>query len=463
MKAEKSERRLPMDKVVNTLEAKGVSSDKLTQINNQSQTCNHTKLMDKVLERSNLKKALKRVVANKGAPGIDGMKVEELQDFLMDNWGTIKQELTKGVYKPSPVRRVEIPKPGGGMRQLGIPTVLDRFIQQAILQVLSPILEQTFSQYSYGFRPKKSARQAVKQARKYIEQGARYVVDMDIEKFFDKVNHDMLMNKIHKHIKDKQIIRIIRRYLQAGIMICGVCVTTEHGTPQGGPLSPLLSNIYLTDLDNELEKRGHKFVRYADDANIYVSSERAGKRVLNSMENFLGKKLKLRTNKEKSAVDKPSRSKFLGFSFFTRKGTPHIRIAPITIERFKNNIRRLTKRSTGESIEDKVNKLNKYITGWTAYFSIAKARSILRGLDSWIRRRLRMCLLKQWKRCKTKLRKLMKLGIPEDWAGRIAFSRKKCWRLSNTPQVAKALGTKFWQEQGLKSLVERYDEMCKRL
>jgi len=415
-----------MDRVVNTLEAKGVSSDKLTQTNNQSQTCNHTKLMDKVLERANLKKTLKRVIANKGAPGIDGMKVGELKDFLMENWGTIKQELTKGTYKPSPVRKVEIPKPGGGKRQLGIPTVLDRFIQQAILQVLSPIFEQTFSQHSYGFRPKKSARQAAKQARKYIEQGLRYVVDTDIEKFFDKVNHDILMSKIHKHIKDKQVIRIIRRYLQAGVMICGICVTTEHGTPQGGPLSPLLSNIYLTDLDNELEKRGHKFVRYADDCNIYVASERAGKRVLNSIENFLEKKLKLKINEEKSAVDRPWKRKFLGFTYVCFSNV-NIKIAPVTLEKFKNNIRRLTSRSTGESIEDKINKLNKYITGWVAYFSIAKTRSVFRDLDGWIRRRLRMCLLKQWKRCKTKLRKLVKLGIPEDWAALIAYSRKKYW------------------------------------
>jgi RNA-directed DNA polymerase len=353
-----------------------------------------------------------------------------------------------------PVRRSEISKPDGGVRELGIPTVLDRFIQQAIQQVLTPIFEQTFSPFSYGFRPGKSARQAVRKAQEQIKSGKTTVVDIDLEKFFDRVNHDLLMTKIAKRVADKRIHRIIRRYLQAGVMLNGCCIATEEGTPQGGPISPLLANIMLNDLDHELTRRGHSFVRYADDCNIYVASKRAGQRVYASITKFIHERLKLKVNEQKSAVDYPNRRKFLGFSF-TSCEEVRLRIAPKTKIKFKERIREITNRSWGISIEERLRKLNAYLMGWGGYFGIAQTRSIFQELDEWIRRRMRMCLLKQWKRCKTKLTKLTGLGIPKEWAVCIAFSRKQYWRLSNTPQVNKALGLKYWREKGLVSLVER--------
>lgn len=418
--------------------------------------------MKKVVERSNLKKALERVENNKGAEGVDGMQTCELRQFLKANWESIKQELLDGTYKPAPVRRVEIPKQDGGVRLLGIPTVLDRFIQQTIQQELTPIFDQTFSQFSYGFRLGKSARQAVRKAQEYIRSGKRIVVDIDLEKFFDRVNHDLLMSKLMKQVKDKRIHKIIRRYLQSGVMLNGCCVATEEGAPQGGPISPLLANIMLNDLDQELTKRGHAFVRYADDCNIYVKSKRAGQRVYESVGKFIQNHLKLKVNKEKSAVDYPSKRKFLGFSF-TFCERVKLRVAPKTIEKFKANIRKLTKRNRSMSMQERLGKLNAYILGWSGYFGIAEATWIFKTLDEWIRRRLRMCLLKQWKRCKTKLHNLAKLGIPEDWGCRVAFSRKKYWRLANTPQVSKALGLAYWRKQGLVSLVDRNCKMLESL
>ena len=414
--------------------------------------------MEKVIERGNLKKALERVEGNKGSAGVDKMQVNELRPHLMKHWDRIKQELLDGTYKPLPVRRVEIPKPDGGMRELGIPTVLDRFIQQAIQQVLTPIFEPTFSELSYGFRPGKSARQAVRKAQEYIQGGKSIVVDIDLEKFFDRVNHDLLMTKVARHVGDKRIHKIIRRYLQSGVMLKGCCVRTEEGTPQGGPISPLLSNIMLNDLDHELIQRGHLFVRYADDCNIYVASKRAGQRVYASVTKFIGERLKLKVNREKSAVDLPAKRKFLGFSF-TSYGEIKLRIAPKTITKFKDKIRKLTNRNWGISMQERLEKLNAYLLGWSGYFGIAQATGIFRKLDGWIRRRLRMCLLKQWKRCKTKLTNLVSLGVEENWAGRIAFSRRKHWRLSNTPQIDKALGLAYWRDQGLVSLVDRNYDM----
>lgn len=434
----------------------------MTQIENHISTNFNDNLMEKVVERSNLKKALERVENNKGAAGIDGMQTCELRQFLKANWTNIKQALLDGTYKPAPVRRFEIPKPDGGVRMLGIPTVLDRFIQQAIQQVLTPIFEPTFSQFSYGFRPGKSARQAVRQAQSYIRSGKRIVVDIDLEKFFDRVNHDLLISKLIRQIKDKRVIKIIRRYLQAGLMLNGCCVATEEGTPQGGPISPLLANIMLNDLDQELTKRGHAFVRYADDCNIYVKSKRAGQRVYESVSKFIQKHLKLKVNKEKSAVDYPNKRKFLGFSVTICKQVK-LRIAPKTKEKFKANIRKLTKRNRSISMKERLEKLNAYLLGWSGYFGIAETKRVFQDLDEWIRRRLRMCLLKQWKRCKTKLRNLVKLGIPEDWGGCLAFSRKKYWRLANTPQINKALGLAYWREQGLISLVDRNCKMLESL
>lgn len=414
--------------------------------------------MEKVVERRNLKKALEQVERNNGAPGVDGMQVDKLRAYLKANWHNIRQELLEGTYKPTPVRRVEIPKPDGGVRQLGIPTALDRFIQQAIQQVLTPIFEPMFSEHNYGFRRGKSARQAVRQAQRFIQQDKRIVVDIDLEKFFDRVNHDILMTKLAKYVRDSRIHKIIRRYLQAGVMLNGCCVATEEGTPQGGPISPLLANIMLNDLDIELTKRGHSFVRYADDCNIYVSSKRAGRRVYQSISLFITKQLKLKVNEGKSAIDFPWKRKFLGFSV-TSCWQTKLRIAPKTIERFKANIRKLTSRKWSVSMKERLEKLNAYLLGWSGYFGIAETMSVFQRLDEWIRRRLRMCLLKQWKHCGTKLRNLMALGISEQWAGCVAFSRKRYWRLANTHQINKALGLAYWRKQGLVTLVGRYYDM----
>jgi len=430
----------------------------MTQTNNHILANHNNHLMEKVVERSNLKKALERVERNKGAAGVDNMQVQELRPYLKVHWQDIKQALLEGTYEPAPVRRVEIPKPDGGVRQLGIPTVLDRFIQQAIQQVLTPIFDPMFSEFSYGFRPGKSARQAVRQAQKYIQAGKKVVVDIDLEKFFDRVNHDVLMSKLAKHTNDKRLHRIIRKYLQAGIMLNGCCVATEEGTPQGGPISPLLANIMLNDLDQELTARGHTFVRYADDCNIYVASKRAGQRVYESIRGFIKNRLKLKVNEAKSAVDYPSKRKFLGFSF-TLCWQVKLRIAPKTKTRFRERIRKLTSRSWGISMKERMEKLNAYLLGWSGYFGVAETISVFQELDEWIRRRLRMCLLKQWKRGKTKLHNLVALGLPKDWAGCIAYSRKHQWRLANTPQIHKALGLAYWRKQGLVTLVGRYYEL----
>jgi RNA-directed DNA polymerase len=433
----------------------------MTQNDNHILAHQSNHLMEKVVEPANLKKALERVTSNKGSPGVDNMQVTELRPYLVKHWNRIKQELLEGTYQPSPVRRSEISKPDGGVRELGIPTVLDRFIQQAIQQVLTPIFEPTFSEHNYGFRKGKSARQAVYKAQEYIRSGTRIVVDIDLEKFFDRVNHDVLMTKVVKHVGDKRIHKIIRRYLQAGVMLNGCCVATDKGTPQGGPISPLLANIMLNDLDHELTRRGHSFVRYADDCNIYVSSKRAGQRVYASITKFIQERLKLKVNAQKSAVASPYRRKFLGFSFTNCKQVK-LRVAPKTQTRLKEKIRTLTSRSKGISIEDRMESLNAYLLGWSGYFGIAQANSVFQELDAWIRRRLRMCLLKQWKRCKTKRTRLVGLGITEEWAGCIAFSRKGYWRLANTPQMNKALGLKYWSELGLVSLVERNYDMLVR-
>jgi RNA-directed DNA polymerase len=411
-----------------------------------------------VVERKNLTAALKRVTQNKGAPGIDGMKVEELLPYLNKEWSIIKEELLLGTYNPKPVRRSEIKKPDGGVRLLGIPTVLDRFIQQAIQQILTPIFDPTFSDSSYGFRPGRGAKMAVKKAQEYIKDGNVYVVDTDLEKFFDRVNHDILMGIIAKRIEDKRIIKMIRKYLQAGVMINGCCMASEEGTPQGGPISPLLSNIMLDVLDKELERRGHKSVRYADDCNIYVRSLRAGMRVMESVKSFLEKRLKLKVNEKKSAVDFAWRRKILGFSFIS--GEPvKVRLAGQTIEKLKNKIRELTRRSSGQSIEQRLEKLNVYLKGWIGYFWLADTPSIFAGIDAWTRRRLRMCLWKEWKTWKSRLRNLMSLEIKKSSAIKVAMSSKGCWTTSLTPQMHRALGLAYWREQGLVSLLMRHAEL----
>lgn len=433
----------------------------MTQITNHILAKHNDHLMEKVIDYDNLERARIRVENNKGAPGVDNMQVKELHTYLNTNLQRIRQELLDGTYKPSPVRRVGIPKPDGGVRQLGIPTVIDRFIQQAISQVLMPIFEPTFSEFSYGFRPRKSARQAVRRAQYYIKMGKKIVVDIDLEKFFDRVNHDLLMTKIAKQVADKRIHKIIRRYLQAGVMLNGCYVAIEEGTPQGGPISPLLSNIMLNDLDHELTRRGHLFVRYADDCNIYVASKRAGQRVYESITRFLQERLKLKVNTQKSAIDRPSKRQFLGFSV-SHCWEVKLRIAPKTKIKFKDKIRKLTCGSRSISMEERIRKLNEYLMGWSGYYGIIQTKTVLQDLDEWIRRRLRMCLLKQWKRCKTKLSKLLSLGIDKEEAKSIAFSRKQYWRLSITLPISKALSIKYWRDQGLISLVDRYYELLQK-
>jgi RNA-directed DNA polymerase len=413
-------------------------------------------LLDKMLEGNNLRLAYQRVVHNGGAPGIDGVTVKDLQAHLKERWDTVKAELLEGTYKPAPVRRVEIPKPGGGVRLLGIPTVMDRLIQQALLQVMTPIFDPYFSPNSFGFRPGKRAHDAVKQAQAYIQEGYRYVVDMDLEKFFDRVNHDILMARVARKVKDKRVLKLIRGYLNAGVMENGVTKETVEGTPQGGPLSPLLANILLDDLDQELTKRGHRFVRYADDCNIFVKSKRAGERVMNSVIRFVEGKLKLRVNREKSAVDRPWRRKFLGFSFLPNRQAT-IRLAPKTIERFKEKIREITHRTRPMSMSERILKLNQYIMGWIGYFKLAAAKSYCEQLDAWIRRRLRMCLWKQWKRVRTRIRELRALGLPDWIVFMMANSRRGAWEMSRN--INNALNNSYWERQGLKSLLHRYLEI----
>ena len=418
-------------------------------------------LMKEVVKRSNILCALDRVEKNKGASGIDGMQVNQLRDYLnangMENWKRIRSELLTGAYKPSPVRRKAIPKPGGGERLLGIPTVLDRMIQQAITQVLTPIFDPGFSRSSYGFRPKRSAHQAVKQAQQFISEGHRYVVDLDLEKFFDRVNHDILMSRVARRVGDKPLLRVIRAFLEAGAMQNGCCVSSDEGTPQGGNLSPLLANILLDDLDKTLERRGHKFVRYADDCNVYVKSLRAGKRVMESLKRFLEEHLKLKVNESKSAVDRPWKRKFLGFSF-TRERASRIRLSPKSIGQFKDKIRRLTGRSWGISMSERIARVNKLIAGWMSYFRLVETPSVLEALDEWLRRRMRACLLKSWKRPASIRRNLIKLGVNANEAGKIGGSRKSHWRLSRTPQLSKSLSIAFWCAQGLTSLIGKYQK-----
>ncbi|MEL3960273.1 group II intron reverse transcriptase/maturase [Lysinibacillus endophyticus] len=415
-------------------------------------------LLNQILSRENMLQALKRVEQNKGSHGVDMMPVQNLRQHIVENWLSIKEAILKGTYEPMPVRRVEIPKPDGGVRLLGIPTVTDRLIQQAIAQVLSKVYDPTFSENSYGFRPNRSAHDAVRKAKEYIRDGHRWVVDMDLEKFFDKVNHDRLMGTLAKRIQDKPLLKLIRKYLQSGVMINGVVSSTLEGTPQGGPLSPLLSNIVLDELDKELERRGYKFVRYADDCNIYVKSKRAGLRTMASIQRFIEGKLRLKVNEKKSAVDRPWKRKFLGFSFTYHK-EPKVRIAKESLKRMKNKVREITSRKMPYPMEYRIQKLNQYLMGWCGYFALADTKSIFLELDKWIRRRLRMCLWKNWKKPKTKIRNLIQLGVPQWQAYEWGNTRKSYWRISNSPILHRTLGNSYWRNQGLKSLEARYENL----
>ena len=415
-------------------------------------------LWDRVWERENLFAALKRVEQNGGAPGIDGMTVEELRPYLKEHWLEVREKLDQQTYKPNPVRRVEIPKPDGGVRPLGIPSVLDRFLQQAVAQALTPLFEPLFSNHSYGFRPGRSAHQAIQQAQEYVQEGYEWAVDIDLEKFFDGVNHDMLMARVARVVKDKRALKLIRAFLNSGVMVNGVVLDTEEGTPQGGPLSPLLSNIMLDDLDKELEKRGHKFVRYADDCNIYVKTQRAGERVMESVKAFLEQKLKLKVNPKKSKVDRAARVKFLGFSFYKRKGEVLIRVASRSLERFREKLRRLTKRTRSGKLEEIIQEINQYTMGWIGYFWQANTPSVFEELDQWARRRLRQMVWKRWKRGTTRYRNLVKMGIPK-WRAQEGAGGKSPWHMSKSPVINEALSNARWRNAGLKSLKTRYEEL----
>jgi RNA-directed DNA polymerase len=372
------------------------------------------------------------------------MTVEHLPGYLMRHWPKIKAALLTGSYKPLPVRRKEIAKPDGGVRLLGIPTVLDRLIQQAIAQVLQAIWDHTFSEFSYGFRPGRSQHTAILQAKRYIAEGHKFVVDLDLEKFFDKVNHDRLLSRLSTRVNDPRVLRLIGRVLRSGVMIGGLCEPTEEGTPQGGPLSPLLSNIVLDELDKELEKRGLHFVRYADDSVIYVKSKRAGDRVMQSVSRFVSRELKLKVNEAKSSVNQPGYTKYLGFGFTIGTKAPRIRIHSKSLQRFRERVRAITARSRGRSIGQVIRELNEYSRGWWGYFSLCEARSGLRLLNAWIVRRLRAYLWKQWKHPRTKVRELLARGIPDYWAHVVGATRKGPWRLSANTTVAKALPVSYF-------------------
>ena len=413
------------------------SGEASTAVHENERPGNHdTCLMERVVERDNVMLALKRVQKNKGSPGIDGMTVEALRPHLREIWPALREQLLTGTYRPEPVKRQLIPKSDGGMRELGIPTVLDRFIQQALLQVLQPQFDPTFSEHSYGFRPGRRAHDAVCQAQKYIQAGFRWVVDVDLEKFFDRVNHDVLMGRLAKRVADRRVLRLIRRYLDAGIMAQGVVVERQEGTPQGGPLSPLLANVLLDEVDKELEKRGHAFVRYADDCNVYVRSKRAGERVMAAMRDLFAK-LRLRVNEAKSAVARPWTRKFLGYTFWVAAGREIKRkVARKALETMKHRVRALTGRSQGRSLDSVIGRLRSYLLGWKGYFQLADTPGIFRDLDSWIRRRLRSLQLNHWKNASTVYRELRKLGVPDFAARSVAGNVGRRWRNARTANVA---------------------------
>ena len=413
------------------------------------------RLMEEVCELENCKQALQRVKTNKGSPGVDGMTVDELPEYLKQHELEIGEQLRNGTYQPQPVRRVEIPKPdGNGVRKLGIPCVLDRFVQQAVLQVLQKRWDPTFSEHSHGFRPGRSAQQAVHEAQQYIAEGYRWVVDLDLEKFFDRVNHDRLLAAIAEHVADKRMLKLIRAVLEAGVMEDGLVSPVDEGTPQGGPLSPLLSNLVLDELDRELERRGHHFVRYADDCNIYVGSERAGQRVMESVTRFITHRLKLKVNQAKSAVAQPRQRKFLGFSF-TGEREPRRRIAPKAIARFKERIRERTHRTRGISLRQMVKEITTYLRGWLGYFGDCQTPSVLQSLESWLRRRLRAVVWKQWKKGRTRFRELRKRGVSKDLAAQTAGSAHGPWRIANSPALSLALPNAYFDALGLPAMVIR--------
>jgi RNA-directed DNA polymerase len=430
-------------------------SESLRAANAPESPARTDRLMEEIVDRENLKEALQRVKANKGSPGVDGMTVNQLDDYLRQHWPAIREQLLSGTYKPKPVKRVEIPKPDGGVRKLGIPTVLCRFIQQAVMQVLQRQWDPTFSDHSYGFRPGRSAHQAVAQAQRYIAEGYSWVVDLDLEKFFDRVNHDKLMAQIAKRVEDKRLLKLIRAFLNAGVMENGLVSPSVEGTPQGGPLSPLLSNLVLDALDRELELRGHRYVRYADDSNVYVRSERAGQRVMKSVTRFITQQLKLKVNENKSAVARPQERKFLGFSF---TDGPEIKraIAPKALTRFKDRIREITRQAKGVSIETTVKRLATYMVGWRGYFGFCETPEVLIGLIRWVRLRLRCALWRQWKTPRRRRAALLELGVRPQLAANTAGSGRGPWYLARSKALSVGASNAYFRSLGLPSLFENY-------
>lgn len=415
-------------------------------------------MLEEILSRENMTLAYKRVVSNKGSSGVDGIDVKFLKCLLDTSWVFIKAEILEDTYKPQPVKRVEIPKPNGGIRQLGVPTTTDRLIQQAISQVLSKHYDSSFSDSSYGFRPGRNAHDAIKQAQSYLNEGCNSIVDLDLEKFFDKVNHDYLMHLLSQEIDDKRVLKLIRKYLQSGVMYGVEVSPSRSGTPQGGPLSPLLSNILLDTLDKELERRGHRFVRYADDCSIYVKSSRAAERVLQSITNFIEKELKLKVNRDKSGTRRPNEMKLLGYSFYRGKGSYRLRIARQSYERFKRKVKLLTKKTWSISMEERISRLNGLSRGWVNYFKLADAKKHLCTLDEWIRSRLRYCIWKQWKRIKTKFNALVKLGVDKHNAYIWANTRKGGWHTAHSYVLKGTVTNARLKLKGYISLMEMYSK-----
>ena len=443
----------PCEGMLETKSNKGACSIALTETDREDGAEN---LLERILDRNNLNQAYLKVKRNGGSAGVDGMTVEEMLPYLREHREELLESLRSERYKPKAVRRVEIPKPDGGKRMLGVPTVIDRMIQQAIVQVLQPMYEPFFSENSYGFRPKRSAQQAMKQALEYYNEGYTQVVDLDLAKYFDTVNHEILIGMLREQVKDERVIRLIRKYLKSGVMINGLISPTTEGTPQGGNLSPLLSNIYLTAFDRMLESRGHKFVRYADDCNIYVKSRRAAERVMANCTKFLEGKLKLKVNRKKSQVGSPLRLKFLGFSMYKTGKKAGIRPHGKSIKRFKDKIRELTSRKQARSVELILKRLKRYTVGWLGYYSIADMESRIKSLNEWIRRRIRQIYWKQWKKIKTKHDNLVKLGIDDENAWKWANSRKAYWRIADSHILAKSLTNKYLASVGYDDILERY-------
>jgi group II intron reverse transcriptase/maturase len=415
-----------------------------------------TDLWAQVMARENLALALRRVERNAGAAGIDGMTTRELRPWLREHWPGVRAALDAGTYRPQPVRRVTIPKPGGGQRMLGVPTVLDRLIQQATLQVLEPVFEPHFSDHSFGFRPGRSAHHAVERARQFIQDDAVWVVDVDLEAFFDRVQHDALMARIARRVDDRRLLRLLRRYLQAGVMSDEGLKTSEAGTPQGSPISPLLANIMLDDLDRELERRGHRFVRYADDLRVYVASERAGQRVMASITQFIEQRLKLRVNRHKSAVARATSRPFLGFGFVRRAGTVKIGVSPKARQRAKDRLRQLTSRTWGVAMDRRIHAINRFTVGWTAYFALAEGERPFSDLDEWLRRRLRQVRWKEWKRGPTRARNLRALGVPPGKAREWANTGKGPWRVAGSWILNTTLTKAYWTSHGLHGFLDPY-------